>query len=66
MAQYISGKSSDYKSCLANKKKEKKIYIYITFESHKSTSAIADVMMSGIGSVVSPMPSLINLACGHF
>jgi hypothetical protein len=34
--------------------------------TYKFTSAIADVMMSGIGCVVSPMPSLINLACGYF
>lgn len=35
-------------------------------EIHKITSAIEDVIMSGIGSVVLPTPSLINLACGYF
>lgn len=35
-------------------------------ENHRFTSAIADVIMPGIGSVVSPMPSFINLAFGYF
>ena len=41
----------------------KRINIFYDF-SVAITSAMAEVMISGIGSVVSPIPSLINLACG--
>jgi hypothetical protein len=36
------------------------------FTERKNTSAIADVMTLGMGSVVSPMPKLMTLASGYF
>lgn len=44
----------------------KEFQFHLNRDNKRVTSAIADVMISGIGCVVSPIPSRINLASGCF
>jgi hypothetical protein len=46
--------------------REKRSGMGVQTSENKNTSAIADVMTLGMGSVVSPIPKLMTLASGYF